>query len=53
MSDSMSNTLYDALREAEIAFSTATMHDEQYFAAEAWLTIADLLQERGELDLLL
>ena len=53
MSGSMSDALYEALREAEIAFSTATTHDEQYFAAEAWLTIADLLQERGELDLLL
>lgn len=50
MSEHMSNCLFEALFEAEQAFRDAVNHSEQYAAAEAWLAIADLLQQRGDME---
>lgn len=50
ITDPVSNSLHEVLYEAELAFTKATTYREQYEAAHAWLSVADLLQERGEMD---
>lgn len=50
MNNPISNALYEALAEAETSFAKATTYSEQHFAASAWLSIAELLEERGEME---
>ena len=45
MNNPISNALYEALAEAESSFANATTYSEQHFAASAWLSISELLEE--------